>query len=469
VEHPLRTTWMVLGCAVLLLTGAAPAQDTPAPMPDGPGPAVLQNPTQGCYELGLYLKEHFPSMCHQPIHWMIGVDISGSMAGDRLDTVKMLLRQWMESLAAPADRVSLIAFDDEVRRFGPWHLENDRSALQTALDSELTVRLGRRGSALHAARERLLEMAMDVDRSASGYLPLTMLFADRDDPDTSKARPDFARHMLRRFDSVLAAGQDAHDQPAIEGEKQLAIVPPGRSGVVYLVALVSGGRRTVGMAPNGPPVSRRVPLFPERVITNDAGPDPWSGVRLLVALLPLVSLGGCGLLLFLLWNAPAGELINSATRQTMSIPWRSFRQPPCRIVASHNKAGLCLQPQRERLGDPIVLQASLDNPTNWSSWRTRLQALSNYEVRMEGDLWGEQVILGSGKERMVSVQDVRGSVAAGRVEFRENLRTRNLLRMAIAMIVLLMLLMVLGPVAGALLPSPPQRSVTTQSYEDLCG
>lgn len=140
-------TW-VGGLAILIFIGGGghPAEESDR--------FTYSNATEACRYLGRWVCPPGSALCYRPVHWVLGIDISGSGAWGWLDVAKDLLRDWIQYVVVPKDRVQLILFDDEVRTFSPWKVE-DRDALLNSLLDPVRVREGRKGSAIaRPARRR---------------------------------------------------------------------------------------------------------------------------------------------------------------------------------------------------------------------------------------------------------------------------------------------------------------------------
>ncbi len=300
-------------------------------------PGVLRNPTEACRRLAQDLQKRAPSITHHNVHWLFGMDISGSMRGGRLDSAKEMLRQWVTYVVVPGDRITLAAFDDEVRLFGPWEVGSDKAPLLTSLLDPLSVRFRPGGgSALQDVREKLLSVAAaDTDKERA---PITLLITDRDDPDAMPREDNFSRRLVERYGGQFTANAEQKNEDAIEGQVPVSILKPSGQGITYLVVIVSVATRASALPAKSGMEPRRIPLA-EPVTMRHEGHDPAAGLRAFLALVPWIVLAVTAVLAAWLWTAGrAGRLVGDTQHGNLILPWRPFRQPPRNIPASRDAA-----------------------------------------------------------------------------------------------------------------------------------
>lgn len=435
---------------------------------------LFPNATEACRDLGRWVCSRDSPLCHRPVHWVLGVDISGSGAWGWLDVAKDLLRDWVQYVVVPGDRVQLVVFDDEVRTFGPWDVE-DRNALLSALMDPVRVRQGRRGSAVDEARREALQLAVQADHRSQAVC--TLLLADRDNTDSLPgASTPITQSLTQQFGSQFVLWPTGRNAKVVERETELKIVCRDGQKIASLIVFHSLSRQAqnVPLQSDWPP--RQIPASTNIPLPLPPPPDPWSGVRrwlrpltFIVGLIALLVLAGW------LFSAEAGKLINKDLGKSGVLLWRPFRLPGAswgdpllQVRASHQSPGFCLAPARPGSGEALVAQARLDNPLAWSPWVARLTALEGYEIRLKDGIWSPKITVGA-TEQEVEVKDVAGIVARGKVRFEPEARVQKGWKGGIALVgVWLVLWLLIEPLFLAALPVPEAPVVAPPQPERLC-
>lgn len=439
-----------------------PAQET------GQAAGLWPNSAEACRELGRWVCPRGSPLCHRPAHWVVGVDISGSTQWGWLDVARDLLRDWIGYVVVPGDRVTLIAFDDEVRTFGPWDVQ-DRAALLTTFLDPLRVREGRSGSAVDRAREKALELAAQAARASPGRVACTLLFADRDSTDSLPgARTPATASLTHRFGSQFVLWPAGKDAQVVERETELKIVCRDGQKIASPIVFHSLARRAEAVPMSANLLPRRIPASTNVPPPPPPPPDPWKWMRQWlwlatfgVGLLALFGLGGW------LWSAEGGKLTNLDKKQSSSLPWRPFRQREKEVRATHHGPGFCLSPQRQGMEDGLVLRAKLHNPFAWKPWSVQLTALGGYNVRQGAGSWSDKLVLETG-EQAIEVKDSNGIVARGKVAFAPDQGTHRVWQAFIVGAGVWLVLLLTEPFLLAALPVPLMPMVEQPQPELLC-
>lgn len=459
-------TQALLVC-LLVAAGLAALWPVPSAAQDRSLPATLRNATEGCRKIGYDLKERCPSVCGHSIHWLVAVDVSGSMAGGRLDAVKGILRDWATYVTAPGDKGTLLLFDNEVRVITLRDVAEDRSPFVHELLDPISVRPERKGTTLQQARERLLELAAQADRSEPNHVVVAMLFSDRDDPDHMPRNDSFTTGLQRRFAGQFAWREGAAKGDKIEGETPLDLVAPGtRSGTIQLVWVSSVARRGPTTPAGGG--ARSLPLM-EPVVNRSDTTDPYAGIRAFLRVLPLVLfLVFVGTAVWLWLCGRAGRLDGGVDYGQTSLPWRPVKAATADVWSSQNAKGFRLVPLRKDF-DAVVMRAAVPGWWRWGQWDAHLTSIYPYDVDRDREGRLETAVISPGAEHELKAYDSSGPVGAARVRFKPDVTTHRVYRTAVVLLAAAVLTAVLiGPVMQAALPPPPQAIVTTVTTESLC-
>jgi hypothetical protein len=455
-----RAFWMG-GMAILVLVGIDPL---PA---EERSPTLFPNATEACRSLGRWVFSPDAPLCHRPVYWVLGVDISGSGAWGWLDVARDLLRDWGQYVVVPGDRVQLVVFDDEVRAFGPWDVE-DRNALLSVLLDPVRVREGHLGSAVDRAREKVLQLAARADHPSRAVC--TLLLADRDSTDSLPgAATPITQSLAQQFGAQFVLWSAGNNAKAVERETELKIVCRDGQKIASLIVFHSLSRRAkeVPRRPDWPP--RQIPASTSVPPPPPLPPDPWSGTRrwlrpltIVIGLLGLLAWGGW------LFSAEGGQLINKDLSRSSVLRWRPYPVRPIEVQASYHGRGFGLAPVRPGLEDALVAQARLANPFAWGPWVARLTALEGYEIRFKDGMWSPEITLGAA-ERGIEVRDNSGIVARGTVKFEPEVRVQKGWRRGIVLAgVWLVLWLLVEPWILATLPVPVPPVIEQPQPELLC-
>jgi Ca-activated chloride channel family protein len=168
------------------------------------------------------------------------VDVSGSMAGEKMEQARAALREALGSLG-PGDRFRVIAFASDVREFRDGWAPGTRAALEEARDFVDGLRAGG-GTNIEGA----LDAALAADTRA-GRLAL-VLFATDGQPSVGERQPDrladrVAGTLGSRRVFPVGIGHDVNtyllDRLARDGRGSAEFVAPGASVETALGALTS--------------------------------------------------------------------------------------------------------------------------------------------------------------------------------------------------------------------------------------
>ncbi|MDH7568714.1 MAG: VWA domain-containing protein [Armatimonadota bacterium] len=419
----------------------------------------LRNPTEACRMIALDLRARAPSLSRRPAHWFIAVDVSASMGQGELDAAKSLLRDYLTYVVVPEDRITLLAFDDELRIFGPWDAGSDRGELIARVLDPLGVRPNRWGSNVHAARAKVLDLALAAFKKDQTRVPATLLITDRDDPDALPRADSFTQELKQRYGAWMGAREEGEAE-GVESQAQWAVRQPGGVREVYLV-VVTSVHRTAASVPQSA-VSRRVPLA-EPYAYDEVPPDPAAGLRRLLLLLPWTVLGALGALAAWVWARGRGGTLVAGDGDRLTLPWRPLLRRPLRVAASRSTHGFRLEPVRpDFVGD--VLEVSIENPWSPAGWCALLSAVPPYEVRKDDQGWGEYVTLEPGVAADVVIRDDAGHVASQRIKFVPDATLRHY-RWMLVLLGLFVVSLVVSPMLNAALGPPPKPNRMIITWE----
>jgi Ca-activated chloride channel family protein len=157
------------------------------------------------------------TLANLPIDLLIALDVSGSLTGERLDSLKNAVRAAVTALG-PADRVMVLDFAEDARLAVNWTV--DRSQVYSALDkvtaSGWTSLMDAAFTALllpeSADRRRLLLVVTDGRDTASWLSPTDVLKAAEQSQTTVYAAS--TRQMVRVWESRENIRERLLDSPA---------------------------------------------------------------------------------------------------------------------------------------------------------------------------------------------------------------------------------------------------------------
>ena len=447
--------WLLLVLLLFSLTGgratAAPAE------------AAVENPVGACEQFGRELKQRFPSFCQQRVHWVVAVDIGGSLLG-KLEKHKDFLELWLRFIVLPGDEITLVPYHYALLEPRHWTVPADRKAFSAIFLAPLERNDEKRGSAVNDARRRVLEIGRDLPTAVQ---PITLVLSDRDDNDQLQANRQKTEELWTAFRGQFATSEVQPTEGTVEAHLGYRIGPKD----VPLHAFVSGRKGQGTGTPAASSGSRVVPLARPVTEYPDAEPDTKLGLRVALWGVLLVLALALVIAAIRLWGAPAGKL-RKTDNFAVTVPWRPFRRTPRTIHASHSLEQFALEPVRPGMNDPAILRYELENPWSWKPWQIRMHVVEPYQARLETAMelqdWSDQLMLNPGGSQELTVRDQKGLVAGGRLEFSQDPGTRRLYQgLVIGLGVLFLALVVVPFVYPSLQPAPPAAPIT-RDVDRLC-
>jgi VWFA-related protein len=213
-----------------------------------------------------------------PVHAVLLLDTSGSVAGERLDHLRAAAHAFVDGLG-PQDPATLLTFSHDVRVASPTSL--DRAAVHRALDE---VQAGG-GTALHDALFSALQFA-----EPSHGRGIVLVFSDGDDRlswlDGARLRDAARRGEASVYAVALAEAPAAQGHDSVAYLPDVSRRPPAGSGPPVRTLPANVFRPSSSSAPPGglPPLLRD--------IASDTGGEIWraeGGAQLRTAFLQALS------------------------------------------------------------------------------------------------------------------------------------------------------------------------------------
>jgi len=421
--------------------------------------------------LGQDLRSRYPSIRDRKVHWFLAVDVSKSMEASLTNT-SYLVQDWLTYIVVPGDMVTAFVFNHALGKEKTWTVEDSKGdgqspAFMLSLTQDIAVdKHAPGGSTVFEARRQLLALAFGTRDPThdSTHVKLTLLMGDRDTPDSivgdrvKPAQDDMATRMLTEFGADFEGQERAPQQVEVSSKYELVDGKP-------LLILSSISRKASAVEP-GLSTSRLLPLDPPRIDTTP-GYDPASGARFWLRWLPwLVFLGGAACIASVA-SATAGDVVLLDSKRVFPVNWRPWKIPEQSVRASLNAPGPCLQPLQKGLNDPIVLLVHPSSPLPWRPWTLNVKTPLPYRVLSSDGLSTERLTLAPWQEHPIRVQDDRGDVAAGRMEWRPAHLRRLFWRFGIGLVALSIVLGIIVPFVVQSLPLPEPATTREIKWESM--